>query len=180
MELKLEQHAGLLLWPFSWLAVSGLFFHYPTLSAQPTHFLMRSAPLVVGVVWALLPLLTGTSEHPSGARHHSRQGGRLTLCLLQRLQQLLICALGGCLALFVIAVVQRNLPWCVASLETSVLLLVSLHETLDAEQRLRLRKTAGYGWRFGQGRFRSGGLLRLAGSTALVGYGLLQLQGLLG
>jgi hypothetical protein len=180
MELKLEQHAGLWLWPFSLLAVSGLFFHHPTLSAQPTHFLMRSAPLAAGVVWAFLPLLRGTCDHPSGAKNPSRQGGRLSLCLLLGLQQLLICALGGCLALFVLAVVQRNLPWCVASLEISLLLLVSLHETLGAEQRLRLGKTAGYGGRFGRGRFSSGGLLRSAGSTVLVGYGLLQFQGLLG
>ncbi|HEY0793192.1 MAG TPA: hypothetical protein VGD78_19160 [Chthoniobacterales bacterium] len=180
LESKLERHAGLLLWPFSLLAVSGLFFHYPTLPASPTHCLLRSAPLATGLVWALLPFLFRTGDRFSKGIEPKHPGWWPALKLVLGLQQVLIGALGGFLALFVIAVVRHNVSWCAALLETLLLLLVSFQETLDAEERLRLCKRASWGGRPGPGWLSQGGFLRIAGSAVLLGCGMLQLQGLLG
>ena len=180
LESKFEQHAGLLLWPFSLLAVAGLFFHWPSLSAEPMHRLMRSAPLTAGVIWAFLPLLLGFCNRTSKAPDTARPRRWPALNPLPGLQRLLICALGGFLALFVIAVVRHNLSGCVASLQTSLLLLVSLHETLHAEEGLRSSARSGRTQRPGWGSLSNGGLLRFAGSTLLLGWGLLQFGALLG
>ncbi len=136
LEPKLERHAGLLLWTFAPIAVSGVFFHHPNLTGGAARALANLFPLALLSV--LVPLLSWCVGK-SPVRHNQPASDWCLFGALKAAQvlgQVLICALGGFLALFVLCAVHRELAAGATALLLGALTLAGLAEAACVERRL--------------------------------------------
>ncbi|MBV9490300.1 MAG: hypothetical protein JO069_11340 [Verrucomicrobia bacterium] len=179
MEAKLERHAGLLLWTFSPITVSGLMLHQPALSGQSFQLIERLIPLSLIGVLAPLPWLgalalawwSASALAPAFCRRDRPKPLAVTIAwFITLVQHALVCASGAFLALFVLCAAHRQASGAFECLTMAVVPMVALAETLCLEDVITQLSGVGPVMRIGRFRLDLFAALGSCGSTCALFY----------